>query len=48
MFLSRLESAFRNSYALLDNFWTFAVSKDKGFEFYQKINELGSPTLQVP
>ena len=28
-------------------FPTLAVGKDKGFELYQKIFELGSPTLQV-
>ena len=31
-----------------ENARTFAVSIDKGFEFYRKIIELRSPTLQVP
>ena len=30
------------------NFCTFAPGKDKGFEFYRKIFELGPPNLQVP
>ena len=33
---------------LSENFQSFAVGKDKGFEFYQKISELIPPTLQVP
>ena len=39
---------FGNSNASSENFWTFAAGKDKGFEFYRKIFELGPPTLQVP
>ena len=30
-----------------ENFWTLAVGKDKGFEFYRKIFELARPTLQA-
>ena len=41
---------FGNFNASSENFRMFAVSKDKGFEFYRKIIELGTlpPTLQVP
>jgi len=31
-----------------ETFRTFAVSKDKGFEFYQRIAEPCPPTLQMP
>ena len=41
-------SNIRKLYCLFGNFWTFAVGKGKGFEFYWKIFELGLPTLQVP
>ena len=34
---------FRNFNASLKNLWTFAFSKDKGFEFYRKIFELDPP-----
>ena len=34
-------SDFQNCCVLLENFWTFAVDKDKGFKFYCKIFELG-------
>ena len=40
---SRIPRAF---YASLQYFRTFAVSKDKGFEFYQKIIEFGPPNLR--
>ena len=40
---------FGNFNALLENFWTFTVGKNKGFSSYQKIIELPPPpTLQVP
>ena len=38
----------RNFDTLSENFCTFAVGKDKGFQFYRKIIELGRLTLQVP
>ena len=38
---------FGNFNASSENFWILAVSKDKGFEFYRNIIELGPPTLQV-
>ena len=38
---------FGNFVVSSDNVRTFAVCKDKGFEFYRKIFELGPPTLQV-
>ena len=41
-------SDFGNFNASSENFQTYAVSKDKGFEAYLKIIELGSPILQVP
>ena len=34
---------FGNFTALLENFQTFAVGKDKRFKFYRKIFELGPP-----
>ena len=46
--ISSKSSDFRKFNALSENFRTFAVSIDKSFEFYQKIIELRSPTLQVP
>ena len=46
--ISSKSSDFWTSNASLEILHTFAVSIDKGFEFYRKISELGSPTLQVP
>ena len=39
---------FGNCNVSLENFCTFSVGKDKSFELYQKIFELGPPTIQVP
>ena len=36
---------FGNFNALSEKFWTSAVRKDKGFELYRKIIELGPPLL---
>ena len=41
-------SDFRKFNASSENARTFAVSIDKGFEFYRKVIELRSPTLEVP
>ena len=46
--LSSKWSDFWKFNALSENVWTFAVSIDKGFEYYRKIIELRSPTLQEP
>ena len=39
---------FRDLSALSESFRTFAVGKEKNFEFDRKIIEPGSSTLQVP
>ena len=39
---------FRNFNASSENFRTFAATKDKGFEFYRKIIELGSTGPTTP
>ena len=39
---------YRNVNASSENFWIFVAIKDKGFEVYWKIIELGPPTQQVP
>ena len=39
---------FRDFNVSSESFRNFALGKDKDFEFYQKIFELGPPTLQVP
>ena len=39
---------FRSFNASSENFRTFAICKDKGFELYWKVIELGPPTLQEP
>ena len=44
----RSRQIFRNFNGSSENFRTFAIRKDKGFEFYRKIIELGPPILQVP
>ena len=36
----RYRPIFGNFNVLSEDFWTFAVGKDKGFEFYRKIHEL--------
>ena len=46
--ISSKSSDFRKFTALSENVRTFAVSIDKSFEFYRRIIELRSPTLQVP
>ena len=39
---------FGNSNVSSENFRTFGVGKDKGFEFYRKIFELGPTALHLP
>ena len=39
---------FGNFDASSENFRTFAVGREKGFELYQKIIELGPAARQVP
>ena len=46
--ISSKSSDFRKFNALSENVRTFAASIDKSFEFYRKIIEIRSPTLQVP
>ena len=41
-------SDFRKFNASSENVLTFAGSIEKGFEFYRKVIELPSPTLEVP
>ena len=44
----RNRQSFGNFNASSENFRTFVVSEDKGFEFYRKIIERAPPTPQVP
>ena len=41
----RYRPIFGNFNVLSEDFRTFAVGKDKGFEFYRKIHELAPPLL---
>ena len=41
----RSHRIFRNCKVSSETFWNLAVGKDKGFEFYRKVFELGPPLL---